>query len=153
MTAPNLLVFETRRNTAFTCPSYVQRMALDITASLPPRAAGTHHRLPATPETVYWGYIDRDEPARLTVRSGDTIEVEAITHHAGDAPDLLMDDGIRAIWAGIAEDDRGPGEHEREGAGDARDGATGPRDQARVDVQRGQRAGEAIQLRFFGRAM
>jgi acetamidase/formamidase len=86
-------------------------MPLDITASVPSRASGTHHTLVATPETVYWGYIDRDEPPRLTVRSGDTIEVEAITHHAGDAPDLLMDDGIRAIWSGIAEADRGPGVH------------------------------------------
>ncbi|MCU1390938.1 MAG: putative amidase [Ilumatobacteraceae bacterium] len=85
-------------------------MALDITASLP-RATGASHRLAATPETVYWGYIDRDQPPCLTVRSGDTIEVDAITHHAGDAPDLLMDDGIRAIWAGIAEGERGPGVH------------------------------------------
>ena len=86
-------------------------MALDITASVPPRASGTHHHLPATPETVYWGYIDRDEPARLTIRSGDTVEIEAITHHAGDAPDLLMDDGITAIWAAIPEVERGPGVH------------------------------------------
>jgi acetamidase/formamidase len=102
---------ETRRNIPFICASYRAHMALDITASLPSPASGTHHRLVATPETVYWGYIDRHEPARLTVRSGDTIEVDAITHHAGDAPDLLMDDGIRAIWAGIAEADRGPGVH------------------------------------------
>ena len=66
-------------------------MALDIAASVPSHVMGTRHRLPATPETVYWGYIDRDEPARLTVRSGDTIEIEAITHHAGDAPDLLCE--------------------------------------------------------------
>ena len=84
---------------------------LDITASVPANGSGTHHHLAATPDTVYWGYIDRDEPPRLTVRSGDTIEIEAVTHHAGDAPDLLMDDGIRAIWAGIAEGDRGPGVH------------------------------------------
>ena len=86
-------------------------MALDITASGPALGSGNHHVLPANPDTVYWGYIDRDEAPRLTVRSGDTIQVEAITHHAGDAPDLLMDDGIHAIWNGIAEGDRGPGVH------------------------------------------
>ena len=53
-------------------------------------------------------------PSVLEVDSGDVIEIEAVTHHAGDAPDLLMDDGIRAIWeaspnrpwAGCARDDR-----------------------------------------------
>lgn len=42
---------------------------------------------------------------------GDIIEIEAVTHHAGGAPDLLTDDGIRAVWAGISESDRGPGVH------------------------------------------
>ena len=67
--------------------------------------------LPATPDTVYWGYIDQDQPATLKVQSGDVIQVEAVTHHAGDAPDLLMDEGIHAIWNGIAEGARGPGVH------------------------------------------
>ena len=58
-----------------------------------------------------WGYIDRDTPAVLEIDSGDVIEIEAVTHHAGDAPDLLMDDGIRALWAGIDESARGPGVH------------------------------------------
>ncbi|HEV8297010.1 MAG TPA: acetamidase/formamidase family protein [Acidimicrobiales bacterium] len=74
-------------------------------------ATGTIHTLRAAPETCYWGYIDRDQPPVLEVRAGDLIDVEAVTHHAGDAPDLLMDDGVRAIWAGIAEADRGPGVH------------------------------------------
>ncbi|HVE17772.1 MAG TPA: acetamidase/formamidase family protein [Ilumatobacteraceae bacterium] len=73
--------------------------------------ATTEHHLAASPATCFWGYIDRDTPAVLEVDSGDIIEIEAITHHAGDAPDLLMDDGIRAIWAGISETNRGPGVH------------------------------------------
>ena len=71
----------------------------------------TTHHLPATPATVYWGYIDQAQPAVLEVDDGDVIRVEAITHHAGDAPDLLMDEGIRAIWDAIAPDTRGPGVH------------------------------------------
>ncbi len=89
-------------------------MPLDLTASdLTSRllTTGTRHHLPANPDTVYWGYIDQDQPPVLTVADGDIIEVEAITHHAGDAPDLLMDEGVRAIWSSIAEADRGPGVH------------------------------------------
>ena len=71
----------------------------------------TRHVLPATPDTCYWGYIDRDQPPCLVVDDGDIIEVQAVTHHAGDAPDLLMDEGITAIWDAIAEDTRGPGVH------------------------------------------
>jgi len=84
---------------------------LDIAAALAPVAGAKEHQLTATPDTVYWGYIDRDQPPVLTVDPGDVITVEAVTHHSGDAPDLLMDDGVRAIWDGIAESDRGPGVH------------------------------------------
>ena len=82
-------------------------MAFDLVQPPPT----TTHTLPATPDTSYWGYIDRDQPPCLTVASGDIIEVEAVTHHAGDAPDLLMDDGIRSIWSAIAPEARGPGVH------------------------------------------
>jgi len=82
-------------------------MAFDLVQPPPT----TTHTLPATPDTCYWGYIDRDQPPCLTVASGDIIEVEAVTHHAGDAPDLLMDDGIRSIWSAIAPEARGPGVH------------------------------------------
>jgi hypothetical protein len=39
------------------------------------------------------------------------IRAEAVTHHAGDAPELLMDEGITAIFDGIPEKDRNPGVH------------------------------------------
>jgi acetamidase/formamidase len=45
----------------------------------------------------------------VTIASGDVVRVEAITHHAGDAPDLLMDDAIAAIYDQVT--DRGPGPH------------------------------------------
>ncbi len=84
---------------------------LPVTAAAGSFAAPSVHRLPATPDTCYWGYIDRDQPACLEVDDGDIIAIEAITHHAGDAPDLLMDDGIRALWSAIAPEARGPGVH------------------------------------------
>jgi acetamidase/formamidase len=67
------------------------------------------HELPATPETVHWGYFDRDLPPVLTVEDGDFVSIEAVTHQAGDAPDLLMDDAITRLFDGVT--DRGPGPH------------------------------------------
>ena len=42
------------------------------------------HALPA----VLWGYFDASLAPALKVKSGDLVQVEAITHHAGDAPEL-----------------------------------------------------------------
>lgn len=67
------------------------------------------HHLPATPQTVHWGFFDRTQPPVLTVRSGDLVRIEAVTHHAGDAPDLLMDEAIERLFDEV--DDRGPGPH------------------------------------------
>jgi acetamidase/formamidase len=84
---------------------------LDLTGGAPTDRQPVRHTLAATPDTCYWGFIDRDRPPVLTVADGDVIAVEAVTHHAGDAPDLLMDDGVRALWSAITEDQRGPGVH------------------------------------------
>jgi acetamidase/formamidase len=85
------------------------KMPVDLTTAFGER--GSVHHLPATPGTVFWGYIDRNQPPVLEVNPGDIVEVEAVTHHSGDAPDLLMDDGVRAIWDAIAPGSRGPGPH------------------------------------------
>jgi acetamidase/formamidase len=84
-------------------------MAFDLTGPLGPGTA--RHLLRATPDTCYWGYIDQAQPPVLTIDPGDIVQVQTITHHAGDAPDLLMDDGIKAIWTSIPEATRGPGVH------------------------------------------
>ena len=106
-------------------------MPLDITGALEP--IGAAHRLPATPESCFWGYFDRNQPPAITVDPGDVIEIEAVTHHAGDAPDLMMDDGIRALWAAVPEGERGPGVHI----------LTGP-----IHV-RGARPGDALVVRIL----
>src|SRR3981189_845663 len=69
------------------------------------------HTLRATPKTCHWGYFDAGLAPVLRVKSGDMICAEAVTHHAGDAPELLMDEGITAIFEGIPEKDRNPGVH------------------------------------------
>ena len=59
------------------------------------------HQLPATPRTVHWGYFDAALAPALRVRSGDLIRAEAITHHAGDAPELMMDEPIQHLFRDI----------------------------------------------------
>ena len=69
------------------------------------------HHLPARAGNVHWGYFDAALAPALRVTSGDLIRAEAITHHAGDAPDLMMDAAIRELYAAIPEHDRAPGVH------------------------------------------
>lgn len=73
------------------------------------RSAGNFHTLKATSKTCFWGFFDKTLPPILTIESGDIVYVEALTHHAGDAPDLLMDDGVREVYDKLT--DRGPGVH------------------------------------------
>lgn len=68
-------------------------------------------RLTATPDTCFWGYFDAATEPVMTVASGSVVDIEAVTHHSGDAPDLLMDEGIHAIWDGIPVETRTPGVH------------------------------------------
>lgn len=69
------------------------------------------HTLRATPKTVHWGYFDASLAPVLRIKSGDFVQAEAITHHAGDAPELMMDATVEAIYAGVPEGDRHPGVH------------------------------------------
>src|SRR3954466_10425797 len=97
---------------------------------LSPAASATVHRLPATPSTVHWGYFDPRLAPVLTVASGDLVAIETLTHHAGDAPDLLMDAGVTDVFDRVT--DRGPGPHLLTGP-IAVDGAL-PGDVLQVDI-------------------
>jgi acetamidase/formamidase len=97
---------------------------------LTPAASATVHRLPAAPSTVHWGYFDPRLKPVLTVASGDLVAVETLTHHAGDAPDLLMDAGIADVFDSVTN--RGPGPHLLTGP-IAVDGAR-PGDVLQVDI-------------------
>jgi len=72
---------------------------------------GSLHHLSASAETVHWGYFDPDLAPVLRVQSGDLVQVQAVTHHAGDAPDLMMDDDIKNLYHEVPESDRHPGVH------------------------------------------
>src|ERR1700691_3485770 len=69
------------------------------------------HQLPASSRTVHWGYFDAALAPVLRVRSGDLIRAEAITHRAGDAPELMMDETIQRLYREIPAADRRPGPH------------------------------------------
>ncbi|CAN5266307.1 hypothetical protein BH10PSE4_BH10PSE4_04070 [soil metagenome] len=72
---------------------------------------GALHTLMATPKTVHWGYFDPSIAPSLRIKSGDLVSAEAITHHAGDAPHLMMDEAVTRIFTDIPEADRNPGVH------------------------------------------
>jgi acetamidase/formamidase len=46
----------------------------------PKVAAGKHHSLAATLETVQWGWLDPREKPKLTIDSGDTVSIETMMH-------------------------------------------------------------------------
>ncbi|GAN55767.1 acetamidase/formamidase family protein [Tanticharoenia sakaeratensis] len=69
------------------------------------------HRLEATPQTTHWGYFDAAMAPALMVDSGDLIHAQALTHHAGDDPALMMDDAMHRVWRETPESDRTPGVH------------------------------------------
>lgn len=74
-----------------------------------------HHHLPASPETVHWGYLSKDLKPALQVRSGDFITIETLTHHANDDPERMVhgDVGAESVYHwdenGKAVDRRGAG--------------------------------------------
>ena len=51
-----------------------------LASSLPGRAAGKHHVLKATPESVQWGWLDPRVKPQLTIDSGDTVSIETLMH-------------------------------------------------------------------------
>ena len=74
-----------------------------------------HHHLPASPETVHWGYFSKDLKPALHVRSGDFITIETLTHHANDDPERMVrgDAGAESVYrwdeSGKAVERRGAG--------------------------------------------
>src|SRR5438445_11301835 len=57
---------------AFACCAIAQQQ--------PAAKGGKHHTLPATLETVQWGWLDPKEPPKLAINSGDTVSIETMMH-------------------------------------------------------------------------
>jgi acetamidase/formamidase len=116
----------------FTLPAGSVRWAAMSDPETDATARGASHALPATPGTCFWGYFDNTLAPVLEVESGDVVALELLTHQAGDAPDLMMDDGVRRVYDGIAPSERGPGVHIMTGPVSVR-GAE-PGDALQVDI-------------------
>ncbi|MEO7152664.1 MAG: acetamidase/formamidase family protein, partial [Burkholderiaceae bacterium] len=53
---------------------------------------GKHHTLPATLDTVQWGWLDPKETPKLTIESGDTVSIETMMHsHDKVRPGVSME--------------------------------------------------------------
>lgn len=48
------------------------------------------HTLEPTPATVHWGYLDAKLPPRLTIDSGDTVTIDAVSGGLGDVGDTSI---------------------------------------------------------------
>lgn len=87
----------------------------DASAAIAESPAGRHHHLPATPETIHWGYFSQTIPPVLTIDSGDIVTIETLTQHAYDDYDRMIkgDSGAERVFQWTREhkaiDRRGAG--------------------------------------------
>jgi acetamidase/formamidase len=74
-----------------------------------------YHYLPATAETVHWGYFSKLLKPQLEIDSGDYVTIEALTHHANDDAERMVkgDPGAESVFLWTREkkgvDRRGAG--------------------------------------------
>src|SRR5262250_1197025 len=60
----------------------------------------TYHYLPATADTVHWGYFSKLLKPQLEEDSGDYVTIEALTHHANDDATRMVtgDPGAESVF-------------------------------------------------------
>src|SRR5215467_12654169 len=60
-----------------------------------------HYHVPATDQTVHWGYFSKSLTPLVTVESGDVVTIETVTHHAYDDYERMIkgDPGVERIFA------------------------------------------------------
>jgi len=74
------------------------------------------YKLKVSPETLAWGYYWAAAKPVLTVRSGDVVEIQTVSgnpeilERAGLPADQIQAE-LRAIYAGVPQESRGPGGH------------------------------------------
>jgi acetamidase/formamidase len=80
-----------------------------------PSGMAADHVLPSRPNNLTWGWIPMDARPALTIRSGQTVRIETLSHHGstqdedpatflpklGVAPDEILQD-VRDFWASRA---------------------------------------------------
>ena len=74
-----------------------------------------YHYLPASADTVHWGYFSKTLKPQVECDSGDIVTIETLTHHAGDDMERMVegDEGAESVYL-WTKDKKGV---ERRGAG------------------------------------
>jgi hypothetical protein len=64
------------------------------------RGTINHFHVPATAETVHWGYFSKSLTPLVEVESGDFVTIETLTHHAGDDLGRMVkgDPGAESVY-------------------------------------------------------
>ncbi|MFQ5755663.1 MAG: acetamidase/formamidase family protein [Acidiferrobacterales bacterium] len=71
-------------------------------AQMKPGKVGTtnHYYVPASAETVHWGYFSKKLKPLVEVDSGDFVTIESLTHHANDDFERMIkgDPGLESVY-------------------------------------------------------
>jgi len=64
------------------------------------RSTINHYHIPATDQTVHWGYFSKSLTPLVEVESGDFVTIETVTHHAYDDYERMIkgDPGVESIY-------------------------------------------------------
>jgi hypothetical protein len=62
--------------------------------------ARKHYHIPASDQTVHWGYFSKLLPPLIEVDSGDFVTIETLTHHANDDAGRMIqgDPGAESVY-------------------------------------------------------
>ena len=65
-----------------------------------PRTTLSHFHVPASANTVHWGYFSKNLKPVVEVVSGDFVTIETVTHHANDDAERMVkgDPGVESIF-------------------------------------------------------
>jgi len=74
--------------------------ALAAKAEARQRGQKSHYYLPASAETVHWGYLSKLLKPQLELESGDYVTIETLTHRASDDTELMItgDPGAESVF-------------------------------------------------------
>src|SRR5712692_6669826 len=87
-------------------------LTLIAAAALP----AAEYKLKVSPRTLAWGYYWAAAKPVLTIRSGDTVEIQTVSgnpedlERAGLPADQIQAE-LRGVYAGVPRESRGPGPH------------------------------------------
>jgi acetamidase/formamidase len=64
------------------------------------RSTISHYAIPATADTVHWGYFSKSLKPLVEVQSGDFVTIETLTHHANDDNARMVkgDPGAESVY-------------------------------------------------------